>query len=156
MYLPWFAFIESCSDFSAWAPERVFDAVLLDAPCTATGTLRRHPDILRLKRPGDLDKLVALQARLLEAAAKLVRPGGLLVYCTCSLEPAECEDRVARFLEAAKDFVRVPITPEEIGGDLDWISTAGDLRTLPFHLQGPEPGLSGLDGFYAARLRRLG
>jgi 16S rRNA (cytosine967-C5)-methyltransferase len=144
------------ADVTAWAPERVFDAVLLDAPCTATGTLRRHPDILRLKRPGDLDKLVALQARLLEAATKLVRPGGLLVYCTCSLEPAEGEDQVTRLLESAPDFVRVPIAPEEIGGEPDWITAAGDLRTLPFHLQRPEPGLSGLDGFYAARLRRLG
>ena len=142
------------ADAAAWRPDRRFDAVLLDAPCTATGTLRRHPDILRLKRPGDVDKLVELQALLLEAAAALVRPGGLLVYCTCSLEPAEGEGQVAHFLETALDYVRYPIVPAEIGGERDWITSAGDLRTLPFHLQRPEPGLSGLDGFYAARLRR--
>ena len=144
------------ADAAGWAPPTRFDAVLLDAPCTATGTLRRHPDILHLKRPSDLDKLAGLQERLLRAAAELVRPGGLLVYCTCSLEPAEGEDQVARFLAGAPGFARVPIAAEEIGGEPDWITTAGDLRTLPFHMQRPEPGLSGLDGFYAARLRRLG
>ena len=117
------------ADAAGWAPPARFDAVLLDAPCTATGTLRRHPDILHLKRPSDLDKLAGLQERLLRAAAELVRPGGLLVYCTCSLEPAEGEDQVARFLDGAPGFARVPIAAEEIGGEPDWITTAGDLRT---------------------------
>jgi 16S rRNA (cytosine967-C5)-methyltransferase len=143
------------ADVTTWSPERDFDALLLDAPCTATGTLRRHPDILRLKRPSDLDKLAGLQARLLRAAAELVRPEGLLVYCTCSLEPAEGEDQIARFLATREGFARVPIAPAEIGGEADWITAAGDLRTLPFHLQLPDPALSGLDGFYVARLRRL-
>ena len=117
--------------------------MLLDAPCTATGTLRRHPDILHLKRPSDLDKLAGLQERLLRAAAELVRPGGLLVYCTCSLEPAEGEDQVARFLDGAPGFARVPIAAEEIGGEPDWITAAGDLRTLPSTCSGRSRGSRG-------------
>ncbi len=77
------------ADAATWAPGRTFDAVLLDAPCTSTGTIRRHPDILRLKRPDDVAALADVQARLLDNAARLVAPGGTLLYCTCSLEPEE-------------------------------------------------------------------
>lgn len=132
-----------------------FDAVLLDVPCSATGTIRRHPDLPWQKHPEDLPSLVELQARLLEHAGALVRPGGLLVYATCSLEPEESEQQIESFLSRRPGFARVPVTPEEIGGIAPFISSAGDLRSFPCHLPDPDPRLSGCDGFYAARLRRL-
>jgi 16S rRNA (cytosine967-C5)-methyltransferase len=144
------------ADACAWAPGVEFDAVMLDAPCTATGTIRRHPDILRLKRPGDVVKSADLQARLLRNAAPLVKPDGLLVYCVCSLEPEEGSEQIERFLTGVPGFVRVPIRPEEIGAEPEWVTAAGDLQTFPFHLPLDAPELSGLDGFYAARLKRLG
>lgn len=133
-----------------------FDGVLLDAPCTATGTIRRHPDILALRRPEDIERLAALQRRLLEQAATLVRPGGTLIYCTCSLEPEEGPDQIAAFLAAAANFQRVPVTPGEAGIPAEWITAEGDVRTLPSHARTANPGLNGLDGFFVARLcRRL-
>jgi 16S rRNA (cytosine967-C5)-methyltransferase len=142
------------ADAAAWEPGRQFDAVLLDAPCTATGTIRRHPDIVHLKRDTDLGELAAIQAKLLDAASRLVKPGGVILYCTCSLEPEEGPEQVASFLSQHKDFTRETIAPGECGIEVDWLTEQGDLRTLPFHLVRAEPGLSGLDGFFAARLRR--
>jgi 16S rRNA (cytosine967-C5)-methyltransferase len=142
------------ADVTTWAPGRLFDAVLLDAPCTASGTIRRHPDILRLKRATDIAQLAALQSKLLTAASKLVRPGGLLVYCTCSLEPEEGCQQAAQFLAANEEFTREPVQPHEISGLAEAISFDGDLRTLPTHLKMDDPEMSGLDGFYAARFRR--
>ncbi len=144
------------ADVAAWEPGRTFDAVLLDAPCSATGTIRRHPDILHLRRKDDASTRLALQRRLLDRAVRLVAPGGRLVYCTCSLEPEEGEAQLARLLDANRELIRVPIAPGEAGIDAAWITPAGDLRTLPCHLARPEPGLSGLDGFYAARLEKRG
>lgn len=144
------------ADVATWQPSDTFDAVLLDAPCSATGTIRRHPDILHLKRKDDTSDRVALQRRLLDQAARLLRPGGVLVYCTCSLEPEEGSTQIARFLAENPGFARVPVVPGETGIDEAWLTPEGDLRTLPCHLAQPEPGLSGLDGFYAARLQRLG
>jgi 16S rRNA (cytosine967-C5)-methyltransferase len=142
------------ADATTYAPDALFDGVLLDAPCTATGTLRRHPDILHLKRSGDVAKLADLQARLLDHAATLVAPGGTLVYCTCSLEPEEGSAQITRFLATAAGhrFRRRPVVACEIGADARWIDTNGDLRTLPHLLDGPTPRLSGLDGFNACRL----
>jgi 16S rRNA (cytosine967-C5)-methyltransferase len=142
------------ADVLTWEPGSEFDAVLLDAPCSATGTIRRHPDILHLRRKDDTSQRVALQQRLLDRAARLVAAGGVLVYCTCSLEPEEGEAQVARFLESHPGFARVPVAPGEAGIDASWVTPAGDLRTLPCHFARPEPELSGLDGFYAARLQR--
>jgi 16S rRNA (cytosine967-C5)-methyltransferase len=142
-------------DAASWAPGRTFDVVLLDAPCTATGTIRRHPDILRLKEPQDVARMALAQARMLAHAAGLVAPGGLLVYAVCSLEPEEGEQQTAAFLAAHPDFARQPIAAAEFGGEADWISTDGDLRTLIFHGVQSPPELAGMDGFYAARLRRL-
>ena len=141
-------------DATLWETE-AFDAVLLDAPCSATGTIRRHPDVAWTKSAEDLDKLVALQARLLEAAARLTRPGGRLVYCTCSLEPQEGEEQIEAFLAAHPDFARKPIEPAEIGGLSEAIDRNGDLRTLPHQLRNETPRLSGWSGFYASRLIRL-
>jgi 16S rRNA (cytosine967-C5)-methyltransferase len=131
-----------------------FDAVLLDAPCLATGTIRRHPDVAWTKRIGDLAPLVALQAQLLDKAVALTKPGGLLVYCTCSLEPEEGEFHIGALLRRNPDVRRLPIEAGEVGGLAECISAAGDLRTLPSHLRGATPRLSGLDGFFAARLQR--
>lgn len=131
-----------------------FDAVLLDALCTATGTIRRHPDVAWTKRLGDLAPLVALQAQLLDKAVALTKPGGLIVYCTCSLEPEEGEAHIGALLRRNPDVRRLPIDAAEIDGLSECVSPAGDLRTLPCHLRGATPRLSGLDGFFAARLRR--
>lgn len=144
------------ADATTWSPPEPFDRVLLDAPCTATGTIRRHPDILHLKRPEDLTRLVPLQAALLDNAARLVRPGGLLVYCTCSLEPEEGEEQVASFLTRHKSFERVPVEATELGVAARSISAAGDLRLLPHHLEPRGSVAGGVDGFFAARLRRRG
>jgi 16S rRNA (cytosine967-C5)-methyltransferase len=133
-----------------------FDAVLLDAPCLATGTIRRHPDVAWTKRIGDLAPLVALQTQLLDKAVALTRPGGLLVYCTCSLEPEEGEAHISALLRRNPDVRRLPIEANEIGGLAESLSPAGDLRTLPSHLHGSTPRLSGLDGFFSARLQRRG
>jgi 16S rRNA (cytosine967-C5)-methyltransferase len=142
------------ADVAQWSPGRMFDAVILDAPCAATGTIRRHPDILRLRQPQDLARLAALQRTLLTGAARLVRPGGRLIYSTCSLEPAEGEGQIEAFLAADPAFSRMPVTADEVGGDSQWTTPAGDLRTLPFHLAQSPVEFSGMDGFYAARLRR--
>ncbi len=133
-----------------------FDAVLLDAPCTATGTIRRHPDVAWIKRPGDLTQLVKLQAQLLEKAIALTRPGGLLVYCACSLEPEEGEAQIAPILRRNPDVRRLAVTPQEVGGLAECLTPSGDLRTLPCHLWGDNPRRSGLDGFFAARLIKAG
>ncbi len=138
------------ADIANWEPGRQFDAVLLDAPCLSTGTIRRHPDLLHLKRPSDLERIVALQGALLERAGRLVKPGGRLIYCVCSLEPEEGEGVVDAFIASSPEFRRQAVAPAELKGSIDWLTRAGDLRTLPFHE--PSPGQPGMDGFYAARL----
>jgi 16S rRNA (cytosine967-C5)-methyltransferase len=131
-----------------------YDAILLDAPCTATGTIRRHPDVAWTKRASDIATLAATQARMIDRALTLLKPGGRLVYCTCSLEPEEGEQQIAALLRRNPDVVRVPISPEEIGGMAECLNEQGELRTLPIHLWTDDPRLSGLDGFFAARLER--
>jgi 16S rRNA (cytosine967-C5)-methyltransferase len=145
------------ADAATWSPPDEFDAVLVDVPCTATGTIRRHPDILRLKRQEDLRKLADVQARLLRNAMRLVKPGGHVVFCSCSLEPEEGLDQVSRLLTASPGIVRVPVTAAELGGGsaAEWVSADGDLRTLPHHMANENPELAGMDGFFAARLKWL-
>ena len=138
------------ADAAQWKPAAPVDAVLLDAPCSATGTIRRHPEVARLKTRRDITKLADLQDRLLEAAAVMIRPGGTLVYCVCSLEPEEGPERIRTFLDTHSGMKRTPLLAEEVGGLEQLINADGDLRTLPCHLA----DLGGLDGFYAARLRR--
>ena len=141
------------ADVLAWQPPEPFDAILLDAPCTATGTIRRHPDIPWIKRPEDVAGLAALQARMIERAAAMLKPGGTLVYCTCSLEPEEGERHLARLREA-NDLQLVPVAPAELGGLAEAITREGAVRTLPSHLPAAEPRLSGLDGFFIMRLAK--
>jgi len=131
--------------------EAPFDAILLDAPCSATGTIRRHPDVAWTKTEEDIRKLSGLQARLLDKAADLLKPGGRLVYCTCSLEAEEGERQAAGFLARHPEFVRQPITADEIGGLTECLTPEGDVRTLPCHLVSPEHERGGLDGFFVAR-----
>jgi 16S rRNA (cytosine967-C5)-methyltransferase len=131
-----------------------FDAVLVDAPCSSTGTIRRHPDIAHLKRETDMPALVDLQRRLLAQAIELTKPGGDIVYCVCSLEPEEGEAQIDELLRDPR-VRRHPVTAADVGGLAAFVTPAGDLRTLPCHLPDPEPRLAGLDGFYATRLTRL-
>jgi 16S rRNA (cytosine967-C5)-methyltransferase len=131
-----------------------FDAVLLDAPCSSTGTIRRHPDILWLKSESDMAALLKLQRALLENAVSLVKPGGLLVYCTCSLEPEENEHAITAALDRHPNLWHRPIAASEIAGLAELLNASGDLRTLPCHLPDSDPRKSGLDGFYAARIEK--
>ncbi len=142
------------ADVTEWQAEP-FDAVLLDAPCSSTGTIRRHPDVPWLKQAADIAGLSALQRRLLERAVALTKPGGRLVYCTCSLEPEENEHIIADFLAREPSVRREPIGALEVFGRSEFITRDGDLRTLPSQLADADSRLSGLDGFYAARLLKL-
>jgi 16S rRNA (cytosine967-C5)-methyltransferase len=142
------------ADATEWNAEP-FDAVLLDAPCSSTGTIRRHPDVPWIRHESDITALTSLQQRLLERAAALVKPGGTMVYCVCSLEPEEGIDQVTAFLEREPALRRRPIVASEIGGLSELLTPAGDLRSLPFHLPAADSRLSGVDGFYASRLERL-
>jgi 16S rRNA (cytosine967-C5)-methyltransferase len=139
------------ADLLHWQPPLPFDAILLDAPCSATGTIRRNPDIPYLKSAPDIGQLADLQHKLLGRAADWLRPGGTLVYCTCSLERAEGPVQTARLLEDRPDMRLVAIEPEEVARRPDWVDDDGALRTLPHYLQLSDPDLSGMDGFYAAR-----
>ncbi|WP_208976354.1 16S rRNA (cytosine(967)-C(5))-methyltransferase RsmB [Polycladidibacter hongkongensis] len=141
------------SDAREFAPDELFDAILLDAPCSATGTVRRHPDVAWLKREDDIEKLAELQYELLEKAASWLKPGGTLIYCTCSLELEEGELQIQRFLLEHSQFKREPLLPEELGGVAEAINPQGDFRALPCHNQLQTEKTSGLDGFFAARLR---
>jgi 16S rRNA (cytosine967-C5)-methyltransferase len=136
-------------DVRDWRPCAPAPFVLLDAPCTATGTIRRHPDLPWSKGAADLISCESLQSELLEAAAEMTAEGGTLVYAVCSLEPEEGEEQIGLFLRRRTDFTRVRISPEEVF-DASFISAQGDLKTLPFHWADG----GGMDGFYAARLKR--
>ena len=127
-------------DFTAEAP-----FVLLDAPCSATGTIRRHPELPWIKSAADINLCEQAAGELLDAAAQMTAPGGTLVFAVCSLEPEEGVEQAERFLERDARFSRVPVTVDEVFGRGELISAQGDLRTLPSH---------GMDGFFAARFRR--
>ncbi len=126
-----------------------WDAVLLDAPCSATGTIRRHPELPYLKDASQLKDLAGLQRRMLRKAAQLVKPGGTLVYCTCSLEPEEGEAQVTAFLSRHDDFQIVPAGAVALPEGA--VQPEGWVRTLPFMRYGES---TGLDGFFAVAMRR--
>lgn len=136
-----------------------FDAILLDAPCTATGTIRRHPDVAWLKTEEDLAKLTRLQQRLLDHSAELLKPGGRLIYCTCSLEPEEGEEQIKTCLARNPSMRLAPFEAKKLpwlGEELaDAITPQGFLRTLPFMMPDSDPRLAGLDGFFAAELKKI-
>lgn len=137
------------ADAQSWPDKRTFDAVLLDAPCSSTGTFRRHPDVLWAAQPSDIASLAAVQSRLLDSAARRVKPGGRLVYCVCSLEAEEGEAQVQAFLARNAGFALDPVAEGEGGAPAASRTADGALRILPHHLPG------GTDGFYAARLKRV-
>jgi 16S rRNA (cytosine967-C5)-methyltransferase len=139
------------ADGETWHPAEAADALLLDAPCSATGTIRRHPEIMWRRAPEDIAALTARQDRLLDAALDRLRPGGLLVYAVCSLQPEEGPARIERLLASGAPVDRVAVRAEEIGGLTEALTPAGDVRTLPCHWA----ARGGMDGFYAARLRRI-
>lgn len=136
------------ADAAVWTPRDRADLVLLDAPCSATGTIRRHPDVMVLKSQQDQDNLADLQRRMLDNTVNIVAPGGTLVYCTCSLQKDEGERQIDAFLKRHPVFTRKPITAAELGGLEDSITADGDVRVLPNHLA----ALGGMDGFFVARL----
>lgn len=139
------------ADVRDFKPDALAPFVLLDAPCTATGTIRRHPDLPWIKSASDVTLCEHGASELLDAAAAMVAPGGTLVFAVCSLEPEECVHQADAFLHRNKAFVRAPVTPSDVFGMTELISAEGDLRTLPCHFGDK----GGMDGFYAARLRRL-
>jgi len=140
------------ADATTWRPAAPADAVLLDAPCSATGTIRRHPDLPWRKSAKNLPALCAAQQRLLANTASMVKPGGCLVYAVCSLQPEEGPAVVARFLDANDRFALEPVAAGDVKGADDFIAGDGTLRSLPCHWS--ERG--GIDGFYIARLRARG
>jgi 16S rRNA (cytosine967-C5)-methyltransferase len=143
------------ADLMKYEPAQPFDAVLLDAPCSSTGTVRRHPDVPWTKTPADIEKLAEVQFRLLGRAVELVRPGGRVVFSNCSLDPAEGEALLERFLAGTEGVRLDPIRLGEAAGIDPFITARGTLRTTPAELGLGTPALSGMDGFFAARLVRL-
>lgn len=142
------------ADILRFEPTELFDAVLLDAPCSSTGTVRRHPDVPWTKTPADIEKLADLQGRLLARAVSLVKPGGRIVFSNCSLDPLEGEALHASFLAATPGVADDPIRPGEVEGADAFLTPLGTLRTTPADMDSGRPEISGLDGFFAARMRR--
>ncbi|MCK5777421.1 MAG: methyltransferase domain-containing protein [Rhodospirillales bacterium] len=138
------------ADVRTFVPDAPAEIVVLDAPCSSTGTLRRHPDVAHLKSPEDIDKLAGVQAALLDAAAAMTAPGGTLLYVTCSLQPEEGEDAVEGFLSRTPAFRRNPVTAQDVSGLTAAVTPTGDFRTLPCYMS----DIGGMDGFFAARLVR--
>jgi 16S rRNA (cytosine967-C5)-methyltransferase len=137
-------------DAREWRPKEPAPFVLLDAPCSATGTIRRHPELPWIKSASDVTLQSQLAGELLDAAAEMTAPGGVLVFATCSLEREEGSEQIDAFLAGHDEFSRQPLTAAEVFGHGEFIDASGDLRTLPCHLKDK----GGMDGFYAARLKR--
>jgi 16S rRNA (cytosine967-C5)-methyltransferase len=135
--------------FDLEPPAELFDLVVLDAPCSATGTMRRHPDLVHHRMPEDISRLADVQSRMLDHVIKYVKPNGYVLYMTCSLQPEEGENHIASFLACHPDATLVPFAPLDVVGFPDVLNTDGCLRILPTHLgdQG------GMDGFFAALFR---
>lgn len=141
-----------------WEPAQAFDAILLDTPCSATGTIRRNPDVMWTKSPQDVSALADIQRELVAKALGMLKPGGILVYSNCSMLKEEGEDIVAEMFAGSKEFAVDPIQADEVGGYGDLINGQGALRTLPYHMEvlsGQPARLGGMDGFFACRFRRI-
>jgi 16S rRNA (cytosine967-C5)-methyltransferase len=138
------------ADIMSFRPPSPSEYILLDAPCSATGTIRRHPDVARRKTRADVDAAVAVQSKMLNAAIGMLAPGGLLVYAVCSLEPEEGPQHIAALTSGGAPVSVEPIDAASIGAPGVCVTPEGMLRTLPSHLA----ELGGMDGFFAARLRR--
>ncbi|MEM6811094.1 MAG: RsmB/NOP family class I SAM-dependent RNA methyltransferase [Pseudomonadota bacterium] len=138
------------ADGALWQPQEPADIVLLDAPCSATGTLRRHPDIMHLKSRSDIDKLSGLQERLLDNAKTMIKGDGLLIYCTCSLQKKEGENHVQNFLNKNSDFQTVPVKKEKLVGLEKAVTDKNFIRVTPDLLESK----GGIDGFFIASLQK--
>ncbi len=141
-----------CADLFEYQPAQPFDAIVLDAPCSATGTIRRHPDLPHLKSETDIAELAGVQARLLDRCQNWLRSGGRMVYCTCSLEPEEGEAQIAAFLARHKGMQLQSARADAPRIPQQWCTTQGLLRTLPCHAPDPAHPDEGMDGFFAACL----
>jgi len=144
------------ADLFEWQPDSLFDGILLDAPCSSTGTIRRHPDVQWTKDAEQIEELAALQKKMIVHAIEFLKPGGMLVFSNCSIDRAEGEDTVAQLLSERSDLQLDPIVAEEVFGLDEIITRQGTIRTLPFHMdckvdQPSSHDMSGLDGFFAAR-----
>lgn len=140
------------ADASQWQAKEPPEFILLDAPCSATGTIRRHPDVMHLKTPQDIESLIEVQRRMLAHAFDILASGGILIYCTCSLQKAEGEQQIQAFIENTPDAIRLAIAPKEIGALDELITEHGDIRILPFM----QAASGGMDGFYIARIKKAG
>lgn len=143
-----------CADATLWRPAGgpgSVPFVLLDAPCSATGTIRRHPDVLHIKTPMDMGRMTGLQRKLLENAVTILASGGVLVYCTCSIQKDEGERQIQALLSSGAPLRRVPVTLEEAGENAELLTDSGDLRILPCH----EVARGGMDGFFVSRLQKV-
>lgn len=138
-------------DGAGWHPKESFTHILVDAPCTATGTIRRHPDLLHLKNEKDQVGLISIQDRLLNNAARILQVGGILIYCTCSLQKEEGEQQIERFLLEHRNFIPMPIRKEELGNLDGVVKAEGYVRILPHYLK----ELGGMDGFFISRIKRV-
>jgi 16S rRNA (cytosine967-C5)-methyltransferase len=140
------------ADILDWQPSGKFDAVLLDAPCSSTGTIRRHPDVMWTKSAEDVAALAELQLRLIRRAAGFLKPGGILVYANCSMLKREGENLLAAILKAPDGLRHKPLAAGELPAEL--VNGQGALRTLPFHMpatEGADSSTGGMDGFFACR-----
>ena len=142
-------------DALTYQPASPPEAILLDAPCSATGTIRRHADIPYIKTPEMIAEQADVQRRMLIRAIDMLAPGGLLVFCTCSLEPEEGEQHASAVLAKGANVERVPVTPAELDGLAEAITPKGDVRTLPCHYETGDPATGGLDGFFITRLKKI-
>jgi len=138
------------ADATSWQPQETFPFILLDAPCSSSGTLRRHPDMAWTKGPQDVRDLAALQERIIQSAIKMLSPGGVMIYCVCSVEAEEGPDQMAKLLKEHSEIRRKPITADELPGLEMAITPEGDVQTLPHYIDG------GMDGFYICRLIKEG
>ena len=138
------------ADLRAWHLPQPYPAILVDAPCTSTGTIRRHPDILRLRREVDVERLSDLQSQLLDSASRMLAPNGILIYCTCSLQPEEGSDQIRRILASDDYLERWPISLDSLPGFEEAVRPDGDVQILPHQLA----EFGGTDGFFISRLRR--
>jgi len=144
-----------CADILAWDPGRAFDCVLLDAPCTSTGTMRRHPDVMWSKTAQDVNKLAELQYHMLQKAIAITKSGGTIIFATCSIAKAEGEDIFARIVRECREVKNLSVSAEEVGGLSEIINRQGAVRCLPHHLALEPQRLGGLDGFFIARLEKM-
>lgn len=141
-------------DVMDYQPDTLFDAVLLDAPCSATGTARKHPDIFSLKSPAQVSVMATLQKKMFKRAVGFLKPGGTLIYCTCSLQVEEGEAILSTITKDELPLDILPVTPAETGGVSEIIRADGTIRTLPYHMRQGDPVFSGMDGFFIARFQK--